>query len=64
VRCLSESSIDCEINLWKMELNVDKGVIWLPYKILNHFKCTNCQNLKEAKDGSDIRLMSNFGENL
>jgi hypothetical protein len=27
VRCLSESSIDCEINLWKMELNVDKGVI-------------------------------------
>jgi hypothetical protein len=44
VRCLQpkESSSECYNIFLKKQQNVNKVVIWLPYKILNHCNSTNC----------------------
>jgi hypothetical protein len=43
-----ESSNDSELICHES----NKAVIWLPYKILNHYNCTNYQKGTEANDGS------------
>jgi hypothetical protein len=39
-------------NLSSKKENVIKEVVWLPYKILFHYKCTYCQKVTDEKDGS------------
>jgi hypothetical protein len=44
-----KSSDKCEINGHKRNQNVNKEEFWLPYRILLHYTCTNCQKQQMKK---------------
>jgi hypothetical protein len=55
--------LECNLELFVIKVeNADKVVFWLPYKIYNYYKSTNCQKAIKAKDGSGIWPMSDLLE--
>jgi hypothetical protein len=62
VRCLAPKTCDACATLIKKYENENIVVFLLPYKLLNHYNCTNCQNVTKAKDGLGNSPMSNFLE--
>jgi hypothetical protein len=60
----AESDVKCVTICHLNKQNVNKVVFWLPYKILNRYKCTYFQKATAEKDCSDNLQRSSFLETI